>query len=111
MNLHSNCLFGLWTVSGCISYPRIACFAFLARVQNANSRCDDHFVRGSKDTVQIFRKGNRLSAVYSEKIPVGRKPTTNNQKPLLLLLLLLLLLHLGPGVSQPYGPVEHELAV
>jgi hypothetical protein len=48
MNLHSNRLFCLWTASYCIDHPRMACFAFLARNKNAGSRCDDHFVRGSK---------------------------------------------------------------
>jgi hypothetical protein len=48
MNLHSNRLSCLWTALGCIGHPRMACFAFLARVKNAGSRCDDHFARGSK---------------------------------------------------------------
>ena len=48
MSLHSNRLFCLWTVSGCIGHPRMACFAFLARVKTADSRCYDHFVRDSK---------------------------------------------------------------
>ena len=48
MSLHSSGLFSLWTASGSIDHPRMACFAFLARGKNAPSRCDDHFVRGSK---------------------------------------------------------------
>ncbi len=58
MSLHSSGLFSLWTASGSINHPRLACFhlrqgycgqvAFLARGKNARSRCDDHFVRGSK---------------------------------------------------------------
>ena len=51
MNLHSNGLFGLWTASGSIDHPWMACFAFLARDKTAHSRCDAHFVRGSKENV------------------------------------------------------------
>ena len=48
MNLHSNGSFCFWTASGSIDHPQMACFAFLARNRIARSRCDDHFVRGSK---------------------------------------------------------------
>ena len=55
LNLHSSGLFSLWTASGSIDHPRMACFAFLARGKNARSRCDDHFGRGSKRNLTRFR--------------------------------------------------------
>jgi len=48
MNLHSNGLFCIWSASGCITHPRMGYFAFLAKSKNAHSRCNAHFVRGSK---------------------------------------------------------------
>ena len=43
MTLHSSGLFPVWTASGCIDSPRVACFAFLARRKNVRFRCDDSF--------------------------------------------------------------------
>ena len=43
MTLHSNGLFRLWTASGCIDHPQMACFAFLARHESARFRCNDSF--------------------------------------------------------------------
>jgi len=37
MSLHSSGLFSLWAASGSIDRPRMVCFAFLARAQNARS--------------------------------------------------------------------------
>jgi hypothetical protein len=48
MSLHSNRSFRLWTASGCIGHPQMACFAFLARAKTADSWSYDHFVSGSK---------------------------------------------------------------
>jgi hypothetical protein len=48
MNLHSSGLFWIWTASDCIDHPQMACFAFLARSQNAHSRCHAHFVSDSR---------------------------------------------------------------
>jgi hypothetical protein len=56
MSLHSSGLFRLWTASGSIDYPRMACFAFLARDENARSRCDDHFVSDSKNQNLVIKK-------------------------------------------------------
>jgi hypothetical protein len=47
MNLHSHGLFYLWTASGSIDYPQMACFALLARGKPAHARCDAHFDWGS----------------------------------------------------------------
>ena len=47
MNLHSHGLFSLWTASGSIDHPRMACFTLLAREKNAHARCDAHFDRDS----------------------------------------------------------------
>ena len=54
MTLHSRGLFRHRTASGSIDHPRMACFAFLARGENARSRCDDHCARDSKN-VQIMK--------------------------------------------------------
>ena len=43
MTLHSDGSFRLWMVSGCIDHPLMACFAFLARGENARFRCYDSF--------------------------------------------------------------------
>ena len=43
MTLHSNGLFRVWTASGCIDHPQMACFAFLARDENARFQCYDSF--------------------------------------------------------------------
>ena len=51
MNLHSSGLFRLWAASDSIDHPRMVCFVLLARSENARSRCNDHFVRGSKLTL------------------------------------------------------------
>jgi len=67
----------------------MACFAFLAIVKNADSRCDDHFVRGSNPTIcqatylsQRFEPDEVDPSVASgtgERLCVlGRKPGTDN---------------------------------
>ena len=65
MSLHSTGLFRLWTASGSIDHPRMACFAFLARAKNARSRCDDHFVRRSRFC------GSLLLGITGERLRVA----------------------------------------
>ena len=47
MTLHSNGLFPVWTASGCIDHPQMACFAFLASQKIARFRCNDSFCSDS----------------------------------------------------------------
>ena len=45
ITLHSNGLFRFWAASGCIDHRRMACFAFLARNENARFRSYDLFCK------------------------------------------------------------------
>jgi len=48
MTLHSNSLFRLWTASGCIDHPQMACFAFGADTKVLAFGATIHFIRHSK---------------------------------------------------------------
>ena len=66
MSLHSSGLFSLWTASGSIDHPRMACLAFLARGKKARSRCDDHSVRGSKPMLREVRASLGLGCSHPQ---------------------------------------------
>ncbi len=54
----------------------MACFAFLARAQNANSRYDDHFVRGSRKiekALDQLRCYHITSAISKNAVELMRK--------------------------------------